>query len=55
MGPNIVAMRKKISVSQLRIGMFLDELCGSWLDHPSWKSAFLLTDPKRDEIGRAHV
>ncbi len=47
MGPNIVAMRKKISVSQLRLGMFLDELCGSWLDHPFWKSAFLLTDPKQ--------
>lgn len=27
--------------------MFLDELCGSWLDHPFWKSAFLLTDPKQ--------
>ena len=40
-------MRKKISVSQLRLGMFLDELCGSWLDHPFWKSAFLLTDPKQ--------
>lgn len=40
-------MRKKISVSQLRLGMFLDELCGSWLDHPFWKSAFLLTDPRQ--------
>ncbi len=40
-------MRKKISVNQLRLGMFLDELCGSWLDHPFWKSAFLLTDPKQ--------
>lgn len=40
-------MRKKISVSQLRLGMFLDELCGSWLDHPFWKSAFLLSDPKQ--------
>ncbi len=27
--------------------MFLDELCGSWLDHPFWKSAFLLNDPKQ--------
>jgi len=27
--------------------MFIDELCGSWLDHPFWKSAFVLTDPQR--------
>lgn len=26
--------------------MFVEELCGSWLDHPFWKSSFLLTDDK---------
>ncbi|RZL02687.1 MAG: HD-GYP domain-containing protein [Rubrivivax sp.] len=40
-------MRKKIQVHQLRLGMFVDELCGSWLDHPFWKSAFVLSDPKQ--------
>jgi len=25
---------KKIDVEQLRLGMFLKELCGSWMDHP---------------------
>jgi putative nucleotidyltransferase with HDIG domain len=38
-------MRKKISVRDLRPGMFVEELCGSWMDHPFWRSAFLLTDP----------
>src|SRR4030067_915215 len=37
-------MRKKISVRDLRPGMFIEELCGSWMDHPFWRSAFLLTD-----------
>ena len=38
-------MRKKISVRDLRLGMFVEELCGSWMEHPFWRSAFLLTDP----------
>jgi len=25
--------------------MFVEELCGSWMDHPFWRSAFLLDDP----------
>ena len=37
-------MRKKINVSELRLGMFIDELGGNWLDHPFWKSSFLLKD-----------
>ena len=35
-------MRKKISVSEVRIGMYVDEICGSWMDHPFWKKSFLL-------------
>lgn len=38
-------MLKKIPVSQLRTGMYLHALCGSWLSHPFWKNSFLLTDP----------
>jgi len=33
-------MLKKISVSQLRVGMHVHELCGSWLDHPFWRTRF---------------
>ena len=35
-------MPKKIAVSQLRVGMYLHGLEGSWLDHPFWRSKFLL-------------
>jgi len=37
---------KKITVRQVRLGMFIDSLCGSWLDHPFWKKAFLLESEK---------
>lgn len=35
-------MLRKIRVDQLRLGMQLHELCGSWLDHPFWKKRFVL-------------
>jgi len=38
-------MLKKIAVDDLRLGMHLHEMCGAWLDHPFWKTKFLLTDP----------
>ncbi len=36
---------KKVQVSQLRLGMFLHALEGNWLDHPFWKTRFVLKDP----------
>ena len=39
-------MLKKISVTQLKIGMHLKEFCGSWMEHPFWRNAFVITDPK---------
>ena len=39
-------MRKKIKVHDLRLGMYVDELCGSWMDHPFWKTSFKLADDK---------
>lgn len=39
-------MLKKIKVQDARIGMFLHELCGHWIQHPFWKKAFKLVDPK---------
>ncbi|MDD2701199.1 MAG: HD-GYP domain-containing protein [Sideroxydans sp.] len=35
-------MRKKIPVQNIKIGMFIHELCGSWMDHPFWRKSFLL-------------
>ncbi|MDA8092807.1 MAG: HD-GYP domain-containing protein [Betaproteobacteria bacterium] len=37
---------KKISVRNVRLGMFIHDLCGSWMDHPFWKTRFLLDDPR---------
>ncbi|MGB5559002.1 MAG: HD-GYP domain-containing protein [Paracoccaceae bacterium] len=37
-------MRKKIKATDLRLGMHLDELCGSWMNHPFWRSKFVLTN-----------
>lgn len=37
-------MLKRISTNQLREGMFLHELCGSWMDHPFWRARFLIAD-----------
>jgi putative nucleotidyltransferase with HDIG domain len=36
-------MLKRISVQDLRLGMYIHELCGSWMEHPFWRSRFLLT------------
>ena len=38
-------MLKKISVRDLRVGMHLDGLCGSWMNHPFWRTKFVITDP----------
>jgi HD-GYP domain-containing protein (c-di-GMP phosphodiesterase class II) len=39
-------MLKKIPVDQLRTGMYLHGLCGKWVDHPFWKTKFVLDDPR---------
>ena len=39
-------MLKRIAVADLRVGMFIQEFCGSWMDHPFWKSKFLLNSEK---------
>lgn len=39
-------MQKVIQIEQVRMGMFVQELKGSWMDHPFWKKAFLLKDPE---------
>jgi putative nucleotidyltransferase with HDIG domain len=37
-------MLKKIPIQQLRLGMHLHALEGSWLDHPFWKTKFVLRE-----------
>ena len=39
-------MRKKIPVEHVQIGMYVCELCGSWMDHPFWRTAFKVQDPQ---------
>jgi putative nucleotidyltransferase with HDIG domain len=50
---------KRISVSELRVGMYIDELCGSWMEHPFWRTRFALkeaNDVRRiAESGIQHV
>jgi putative nucleotidyltransferase with HDIG domain len=43
-------MLKRISVADLRVGMFVHGLNGSWIDHPFWSRRFLLRDP--DDLRR---
>ncbi|MCP5267977.1 MAG: HD-GYP domain-containing protein [Zoogloeaceae bacterium] len=38
-------MLKKISVDHLVLGMHLHEFCGSWMEHPFWRTKFVLKDP----------
>ncbi len=38
-------MLKKIAVQDVRLGMYIHAFAGSWLDHPFWRSKFLLEDP----------
>jgi putative nucleotidyltransferase with HDIG domain len=39
-------MLKRIAAKDIRIGMFITELCGSWMEHPFFKTKFLLEDPQ---------
>lgn len=39
-------MLKKINVHDVKLGMYLQEICGSWMEHPFWKKSFEITDPK---------
>lgn len=39
-------MQRKIPISALKLGMYIEKLDGSWLKHPFWKSSFLLEEIK---------
>lgn len=40
-------MLRKIPTTQLRVGMFVHEVPGSWLSHPFWRAAFKVTEAKQ--------
>ena len=46
-------MLKRIPVADVCIGMFIHELGGSWLDHPFWKTRFLLKSERN--LQRLHA
>ena len=39
-------MIKKIPIEEIRIGMYLEKLPGSWLERSFWRSSFLIHDVK---------
>jgi len=43
-------MIKKIPINELQLGMYVHDLHSSWLNHPFWKSSFLLED--QDELDK---
>jgi HD-GYP domain-containing protein (c-di-GMP phosphodiesterase class II) len=45
-------MLKKIQVEQLVVGMHLKEFCGSWMEHPFWRTGFVIVDPKDIDLVR---
>ena len=42
----LAAVLKTIPTHQLRLGMFLHQLSGSWMSHPFWRSRFMLKDAR---------
>jgi len=46
-------MLKKVTVEQLQPGMYVQELCGSWLENPFWSKSFLLDVPAKIDKIRA--
>ncbi|MFY9461472.1 MAG: HD-GYP domain-containing protein [Aquabacterium commune] len=48
-------MLRKIPTHQLRIGMHVHEVPGSWLSHPFWRASFRLSDDKQVAQLRAAV
>ncbi len=39
-------MLKRIAVSDLCLGMYINEFCGSWMEHPFWKAKFVVDNDK---------
>lgn len=49
-------MLKKVLVKQLRMGMYVHELCASWLDTPLWSTSFMIdSSVSLDKIGASGI
>lgn len=35
---------RRVAVAGLQPGMYLHDICGSWLEHPFWRTSFLIED-----------
>ncbi len=40
-------MLKKVPVTKLQLGMYIQDLGGSWIDHGFWRSHFLITNDRK--------
>ncbi|MCT9810566.1 HD-GYP domain-containing protein [Acidovorax sp. Be4] len=45
-------MLKRLNVQHLSQGMYLHEFCGSWMDHPFWRTRFLINTP--EDLAKLH-
>lgn len=48
-------MLKTIKTTQVKLGMYIHELKGAWVDHPFWKTKFVLDAAKDLQSLRASV
>ena len=39
-------MLKRITIQEVRLGMYIQELGGPWIDHPFWRKSFTLEKPE---------
>ncbi len=39
-------MIKKVQASEVRLGMYIHEICGNWLEYPFWRKSFKLNQQK---------
>ena len=46
-GCRFTSMLRKIPTHHLRVGMFVHEVCGSWMDHPFWRASFKVSDARQ--------
>jgi len=37
---------KKIRTNEVRLGMYIEGFCGSWMDHPFWRNRFVISDER---------
>ncbi len=51
--PHMTSPLKKIPITQVTVGMYVHKICGKWVDHPFWKSSFLVSSAKT--LGKVHA